>query len=129
MPAAANVCTHFFQNLQIIRGMHVIFMEKWLKVFPRSSMLALKSEDYFVDAKSAVLAAISFLELPAPDPSALEAMLSAGQNTDEEVPPMLPQAREILTRFYAPYNVRLSKLLADKSFLSWNPKGNVRTIT
>ncbi|KAJ9510922.1 hypothetical protein QJQ45_027850 [Haematococcus lacustris] len=37
----------FFHADQIIRGMYSIFLEVWLRHFQRSSMLVLKSEEYF----------------------------------------------------------------------------------
>ena len=35
---------------QFIRGMYALFLEVWLRHFPRDHVLVLKSEDFFADA-------------------------------------------------------------------------------
>ena len=48
--------SHFFSYLftqvyfhcdQLMRGMHAVYLERWLRYFPRESMLIIKAEDMF----------------------------------------------------------------------------------
>ncbi|GFH25388.1 sulfotransferase, partial [Haematococcus lacustris] len=56
----------FFHADQIIRGMYSIFLEVWLRHFQRSSMLVLKSEEYFRAPAATVDKVFAFLGLTKP---------------------------------------------------------------
>ena len=38
-----------YSRLQVIRGMYSIFVEVWLRHFPRANILIIRSEEYFED--------------------------------------------------------------------------------
>ena len=37
----------YFHCDQLMRGMHAVYLERWLRYFPRETMLIVKAEDLF----------------------------------------------------------------------------------
>ncbi|KAL6753537.1 P-loop containing nucleoside triphosphate hydrolase protein [Haematococcus lacustris] len=112
----------FFHADQIIRGMYSIFLEVWLRHFQRSSMLVLKSEDYFRAPGATVDKVFAFLGLTKPsDPGVVASIARVGQprSFSATAPAMLPEARQLLQDLYSPYNMELADLLKDPTWLSY----------
>ena len=62
----------------------------------------------------------SFFGLPQPDEVTWQSITFAGpRQSYAKEHSMLPEARQLLTELYAPYNQRLSQLLADPSLAQW----------
>ena len=40
-------CQVFFHCDQLFRGMYAVYLERWLRVFPREALLVIKAEDMF----------------------------------------------------------------------------------
>lgn len=62
----------------------------------------------------------SFFGLPQPDEATWQSIKFAGPRQSYAIEhSMLPEARQLLAELYAPYNQRLSQLLADPSLAQW----------
>ncbi|GAX80445.1 hypothetical protein CEUSTIGMA_g7884.t1 [Chlamydomonas eustigma] len=111
----------FFHCDQLLRGMHAVYLERWLQYFPRSSMLVVNAEDMFRNVTVTLMDIFTFLGLKTPNVQEWDTIRFAGPvNKYASDRAMLPEARKILNDFYKPYNTRLSKLLNDQRYDLWN---------
>ena len=96
----------FYHCDQLIKGMYIIFLERWRREFGR--LLLLRSEDYYEAPRRALTTALRFLGLDVPStdlewqPLLEPAVQVAGTRPPDGLP-LLPAAMEAALReFYAP---------------------------
>ena len=103
-------------------SIYVIYIMKWLEVFPRKCFLFVKTEEYNQNPIKVLTDDIfPFLELETLSASALTDLHSVQKRghvnkTKQMKFPMLPQTRQLLQDFYKPYNEQLVSLLNDTRF-------------
>ena len=109
----------FFHADQIIRGMYALFLEQWLRYFPKGVIKVVRSEAYFNDPMAVMVETFGFLGLKMPRGDDLHKIKKVGnsQKSSTTGKPMLKEAEDLLKAFYAPWNQRLAKLLDDDRFL------------
>jgi hypothetical protein len=101
--------------------MYSIFLEHWLTHLGHENVLAIRSEDYFSDDAAVLKRVFTFLDIDAPDAQHMKAMRDAGrpQSSASVKPVMLPEARQLVADFYAPWNKKLAELLGDDFVKGW----------
>mmetsp|Transcript_36158 Transcript_36158/g.80462 ORF Transcript_36158/g.80462 Transcript_36158/m.80462 type:complete len:459 (-) Transcript_36158:759-2135(-) len=112
----------FFHADQFIRGMYSLYLEVWLRHFPRDQLLIIKSEDYFKDSNAVLKQVYTFLGLEEPtDDKVLRSIAKAGRPTSftSDRPAMLPAARQRLQGLYKSWNEELATLLQDEAYRAW----------
>ncbi|GAX82546.1 hypothetical protein CEUSTIGMA_g9972.t1 [Chlamydomonas eustigma] len=113
----------FFHADQIMRGMYEMYLEVWLRHFPRDHLLIIRSEEYFSNAHQTLKQVYAFLGMTNVTEEDLDKMVKAGgrgTSFTKGRPAMLDEARSLVMDFYRPWNQRLSELLGDPYYLSWN---------
>ena len=104
-------------------SLYIIYIEKWLEVFPRENLLLVNSDT--LDSRPVELlhhTVFPFLELEPLSAAAnrsLDELLKQGhlhQTTDQGLTPH-QHTIDLLENFYQPYNERLAKYANDQSFL------------
>ncbi|XP_013857222.1 carbohydrate sulfotransferase 15 [Austrofundulus limnaeus] len=119
-----NTSLFYTTPVRLTLGMYFVFLLDWLTVFHREQILVLKLEDYAANLKSTIKTVFEFLSV-GPLSEQVEAALSKRpmSNTrrvkDKNLGPMLPATRNLLSRFYLPFNTELSSVLNNNAFL-WN---------
>ena len=107
----------FYHCDQLIKGMYSVFLPHWRRAFPR--LLALRSEEYFVDPAAVLARALRFLRLTLPATDAEWAPLLApkrqlhGPRPAGGTPPLQRAVERSLRRFYAPGLRELAEQLSD----------------
>mmetsp|Transcript_12594 Transcript_12594/g.39731 ORF Transcript_12594/g.39731 Transcript_12594/m.39731 type:complete len:529 (+) Transcript_12594:1190-2776(+) len=108
----------FFHADQVCRGAYAIYLEDWLKAFPRENLLFIKAEEYFEDPAPATRSVMEFLGLAEPDAMLWRSMTQPYQSHSRvEVPEMLPEARDLVDAFYAPFNRALAEMLGEPKYV------------
>eukprot|EP00798_Chlamydomonas_sp_ICE-L_P031207 gene31207-6356_t len=132
----------YFHCDQILRSMHSVWMEGWLRFFPRSSILVIKSDEYFKSSANELrvlqdiarhagltehtqehLSKITAENKPqayAKDHVMLPGAKKLLPEKMDHV--MLPEAMKLLTDFFRPFNKRLAELLDDPYYATWSDK-------
>jgi hypothetical protein len=87
------------------RGIYVEQLARWLEFFTREQFLLLKSEEFFREPGRLFDQVLRFLELPSCPLPRYRSHNSRGY------PPMRPETRAHLARYYEPYNRQLYQLL------------------
>lgn len=110
----------FFHADQFIRGLHAVFLARWLRHIPQDRLLAVRAEDYFSDNERTVRRVLEFLHVTPPEN--MGPLLQAGQPHSHTAgqPPMLARTRERLQHFYQPYNQQLADLLSETKYAEWS---------
>ena len=102
-------------------SIYVLFIQKWLEVFPMDHFLFLTTEEYKKNPMTLLKQKIyPFLEVaPLSNKSemALKSSLKFRKNVSKQTIKMLPETKELLENFYRPYNERLAKLLQEDKFM------------
>lgn len=125
-------CIKAFEPQQLIKGLYSAFLWDWAPRFPRDQLLLMRLEDYSGDMKRHLAATFGFLGMREPSAAEWGAILEAPRaNTradrgllqahEGHGDMMLPETREALSAFYAPYNEALAKALGDDRF-AWRPQ-------
>uniref|UniRef100_A0A7R9YQ49 Sulfotransferase n=1 Tax=Chlamydomonas euryale TaxID=1486919 RepID=A0A7R9YQ49_9CHLO len=114
-------CLKRYDPQQLIKGMYAEFVEPWLRVFPKEQVLFLRSEDYKAAPREHLTTVLRFLGMRDLTDDEWERMTSAKRANAQSsrYPRMLPETRELLEKFFAPYNAKLAKMLGDERYL-WN---------
>ncbi|KDD75062.1 hypothetical protein H632_c895p1 [Helicosporidium sp. ATCC 50920] len=118
----------FWNAQQLLKGMYAIPLPEWLVNYSDKEMLIWRTEDYSKGGTQSLKRAIQFLDLDMPDDATLESISDRRFNEGvkprpvpgcgaEKRKPMLPETRQILETFYAPYNRQLAKSLKNDAFL------------
>jgi len=123
----------FYHADQVLKSMYTVFLEGYSSAFPAEDVLALRFEDYVspvsgdggVAMRATLARVFKHLALDEPDAATWAAMLSApvvlnGGVQQGERPPMDPDTRQMLRKFYRPYNARLSALLGGDTRWLWD---------
>lgn len=103
-------------------GLYVVFLMDWLSVFSPEQVLVLRLEDHASNTKFTMSQVFHFLRL-GPLSTQLESDITRNpaSNTrrpaDKNLGPMQPATRDLLRRFYRPFNLKLAKVLHNDSFL------------
>ncbi len=96
----------FYHCDQLIKGMYIIFLQRWRREFRR--LLLLRSEDYYAEPLGPLTAALRFLGLSVPSTNAewhplLEPTVQlAGSRPPGGLPPLPAAMETALRNFYAP---------------------------
>ncbi|KAK7479376.1 hypothetical protein BaRGS_00029368 [Batillaria attramentaria] len=102
-------------------GMYSVFMKEWLAVFPRDRFYILRTEDYQANMKEHLRRIYKFLDVePLSDKSLDEIVNKTRRHVTQRkvnLTDMYPDTRELLTKFYSPYNRELAKILEDPGYL------------
>lgn len=94
---------HYYSYLA--RGLYDEQLERWMACFPRSQVLAIRSEDYFRQPEGALRTILEFLRLPA------EAPQIPPRPSQHTYAPMDLGLRRELIEYFAPHTRRLVELL------------------
>ncbi|XP_037542242.1 carbohydrate sulfotransferase 15 [Nematolebias whitei] len=117
-----NTSLFYTMPVRLTLGMYFVFLVDWLTVFHREQILVLRLEDYAANLKNTIRTVFDFLSV-GPLSEQVEAALSKRpmSNTrrvqDKNLGPMLPATRNLLSRFYLPFNSELSSVLNNSAFL------------
>ncbi|XP_076599663.1 carbohydrate sulfotransferase 15-like [Chaetodon auriga] len=108
--------------LKLNIGLYVVFLLDWLTVFHRDQILVLRLEDYSADLRATLHKAFDFLGLsPLSVELEEEVMKKRVANKrgakDRQLGPMLPATRDLLRKFYQPFNHKLASVLDNNAFL------------
>ena len=117
-PSANSTCTCSAGRLDV--GMYYLHIVKWLSTVPRDQFLFLRAEDLVSHPRDVLQKVWKFLALNPPSEDANLKVSYANTNTwirRHKKFKMLPLTRQMLSSFYHSYNLRLSYLLKDDSFL------------
>jgi len=102
-----------------------IFVSIWLQVIPRERMLFVKSEELKENAADVMKEVYKFLQLSPLSDKMLTNIVSVQHINEQKflhkagnLPfQMLPSTRDLLLKFYKPFNEKLARLLNDSRFL------------
>ena len=115
----------FLSKLQV--GLYAPILQEWFEIFPRKQFKIIKLEDFSQHKWHVTNGVFQFLGLTPIDEADFEPkhpnpvwIYNRNRKATRSLP-MLPETRALLQRLYTPFNVRLSKLLNDSSFLAYNP--------
>lgn len=95
------------------RSIYADQLAAWFSVFPRERVLVLEQEQFFSHLWTGANRLFEFLELPPHEPRVSRHL------NERAYPPMKPETRARLARFFAPHNARLFDLLGE-SFAWWD---------
>lgn len=117
-----------FKSFKQVRvGLYYYYLKETLSVFPRSNILIINFFEYVKNATAYINEKVlNFIGLK-PFNVLAEMRLHRFISKDRifnkaswEPEEMLPETREILDKFYRPYNIRLAQLLNDSRYASWS---------
>lgn len=117
-PSANSTCICSAGRLDV--GMYYLHLVKWLSTLPRDQFLFLRAEDLVSHPHDVMKRVWKFLALKPPSEDTNLKVSYANTNTwirRRKKFKMLPLTRQMLSSFYHSYNLRLSYLLKDDSFL------------
>eukprot|EP01104_Vermistella_antarctica_P013187 TRINITY_DN3961_c0_g3_i1.p1 TRINITY_DN3961_c0_g3~~TRINITY_DN3961_c0_g3_i1.p1 ORF type:complete len:571 (+),score=67.98 TRINITY_DN3961_c0_g3_i1:176-1888(+) len=104
-------------------GLYAVFLKRWFDVYPRSSFLIKRLEDMRRSDKKHRTVLEEMFEHAGVSKASDELMdelvshRPINKNLQGKEATMLPRTRELLTDFYRPYNVELSRMLRSTDFL------------
>lgn len=112
-------CIRRYNPQQLIKGMYSEFVQAWLGVFPKDQVLFLRTEDYKAAPREHLAAVLKFLGMRDLTQDEWQRITGAKRANAQSsmYPRMLPETRQLLEDFYAPYNKRLAALLQDDRYL------------
>ncbi|XP_070212628.1 carbohydrate sulfotransferase 15-like [Littorina saxatilis] len=108
-------------TLRLHVGLYAVYIEDWLKRFPRDQLHVLRLEDLALNPYKEVTAVHTFPDLEkADDEATLETVVNpqvsnAGYRS-HQAGPMLPKTRAMLDTFYRPFNTRLTQVLRKEKY-------------
>ncbi|MGF1492953.1 MAG: tetratricopeptide repeat protein [Microcoleaceae cyanobacterium] len=95
-------------NNYIARGLYVIFLQKWLSIFPKEQVLILSSEEFYRDPAVSLSEICRFLRLP-------EYRLKKYNKYNARTYPIAESVvRQKLQDYFEPYNFELEQYLGQK---------------
>lgn len=117
-----NITVNQAMPVRLHVGLYIVFLMDWLSVFNPEQVLVLRLEDHASNTKFTMSQVFHFLSL-GPLSKKLESDITRNpaSNTrrpaDKNLGPMLPVTRDLLRRFYRPFNQKLAEVLRNDSFL------------
>ena len=101
-------------------SLYYVHLSKWLQFYPKEQFLFLRTEDISADPHSLMKKITDFLGVEPVSPSQAEQWLSKRVNVQnasyEGSTKMRKETRELLEKFYRPYNAMLAELTGDSRF-------------
>ncbi|ELT93152.1 hypothetical protein CAPTEDRAFT_74042, partial [Capitella teleta] len=108
----------FYQYPVILKaGLYYIYLKDWLEVFPRAQVHLVRFEDYIGDRDNVIDQLFTFLGLDTSYKVCTKDTIVNEGKTKKHHEPMRNDTREILQKFYGPWNEKLAHLLDDDAFL------------
>ena len=104
-------------------GIYIEHVRTWLTAFPANQLLVIRLEDYSRRPATTLQRMFLFLGVKALPVENIKSYLktSVAENTNQKAyylhGPMLNETRDLLIKFYRPYNKELAELLHDRRFL------------
>ncbi|XP_021339894.1 carbohydrate sulfotransferase 15-like [Mizuhopecten yessoensis] len=95
-------------------GFYASFIEEYMKCFPRDQFHILRLEDYSENKVEEMRKIFQFLNLRDVEVPHTKTRRNKGRKNTRD---MLPETRNVLTKFYQPYTDHLADLLRDERFL------------
>ncbi len=105
-------------------GLYYVHVHKWLSVIPRNRFLFLTLEEVSADTNGAMAKVWAFLGLPHVTLRPIKKSRNQQEKVDYHHDPQLAMrkdTRELLDKFFAPYNRMLADLVGDDKFLWKSP--------
>lgn len=104
-------------EIRLSSSLYVMHIRRWLQFFPRDQFLFLRLEDISRDLYSAMKQIWSFVGAPVIPKSEFELIRQSVTRRPASYFPIKDETRVILTKFFHPFNLDLSRLLEDERFL------------
>ncbi|VDI11644.1 [heparan sulfate]-glucosamine 3-sulfotransferase 3 [Mytilus galloprovincialis] len=102
-------------------GFYAVYLKEWLKVFPKEQILFLRTEDYAENIKGTLKQIFKFLQLEELSEIDLDRIVKkekAHKTTlKKKQGPMHKRTKDLLNKFYKPYNEDLVHLLNNSRFM------------
>lgn len=110
---------HCNVTVRLHLGMYWVFLQEWLKVFPKDQFLILRMENFIKDSKSTLKRIFKFLELRDVSNSDRDSPFQKPLyvNNMKKSHQILDKTKRVLKRFYQPSNKKLVRMLSDEQFL------------
>ena len=109
-------CANAIDRMRI--SMYHIYLQEWLRVFPRENILFIQLEDMYADKMGTIGKVLEFLGLPPLKKDAVKVILEKKATNKSKVNiEMMKETKTILEKFYKPFNEKLSKLLGQDMYL------------
>ena len=111
----------FLGRLRI--GLYYFHIRSWLAAFPKDQLLVIRMEDYSRDTASTLQNVYSFLGVKYLDEQSIQNYISqtkprnANEKSYVDNGDMLDETKEMLMRFYRPYNAKLAEILNDEKYM------------
>ncbi|XP_046573278.1 carbohydrate sulfotransferase 15-like [Haliotis rubra] len=110
-----------FKKTDLRRGIYSIFVKDWMKIYPADQILILRFEDYKNKVEEHLQQIFSFLDLMPLSQKKLKSIATSAvknrrKTSSRKIGDMWPVTRNVLDRFYKPYNGQLSSLLQNERF-------------
>ncbi|KAJ8045876.1 Carbohydrate sulfotransferase 15 [Holothuria leucospilota] len=104
--------------MQLRIGIYHVFLEDWLRIFPKNQLFILELEDWNNRCTQILPEMFEFLNLERLSDMSIKLSCSRPPRNKAkfEVKPVLPETKKILEKFYQPYNLRLYEMLQDSRF-------------
>ena len=106
---------------QLVKGMYASYVRDWVSVYPPTSFLWLRLEDYRADPRSSLTRIFAHIGVSHPTPEVWDVLLAAPTrnkrrpNAPKTTVETLDQAaRDTLVSIYRPFNARLGELLGPR---------------
>ena len=120
-----RACSYNYNNgkmmTSLYKGMYIIFIEDWLKVYPKEQVYILRLEDYTKNKLAELNNIFNFLGVSnVPSNSSVfenNGKKNKKRKADIKLGYMLPKTKILLDDFYRTYNTRLSHFLNNDKFL------------
>lgn len=109
----------------IREGMYYLFLQDWFSIFPRSSFMFVRSEDYTHNQLSVMNEAFNFLGIPTAGDKVVNKIEKMQKAFVLSYKPMLHITKHLLQNFYMEYNQKLADLLGNDKWL-WNDSRNAK---
>ncbi|KAK7493244.1 hypothetical protein BaRGS_00015581, partial [Batillaria attramentaria] len=102
-------------------SLYHVFIEDWLKRFPRDQIYVVRLEDWALNPVEELVRLFKFLELDVPSRELIEVMRHRVPANYGEVAKdqglMSNHTKAVLDSFFRPFNARLAQLLGNRKFL------------
>ncbi|KAL8606210.1 hypothetical protein ACOMHN_043428 [Nucella lapillus] len=109
-------------KVRLVEGMYPVFMQDWLRIWPREQIFIMRYEDYQGHEGQRMKELFHFLGLGHVDSEVLEKIedipiVNSGSEEYQKYGSMLPETKHILDKFYQPFVDQFAKILNDQRFL------------
>jgi N-acetylgalactosamine 4-sulfate 6-O-sulfotransferase len=121
----------FYHCDQLIKGIYAVFLPEWRREFAR--LLPLRTEEYFVAPQAVLARAFRFLRLRVPQtqeewrPILGRGRMVHGSRPSGGKPPLPQNVRDLLRRFYLPWQrILAGQLAAEEDAADWREWAEAR---